>query len=161
MLSVAVFVLPVLLFWRLHHVRGKHVPAISLLLLVTNGMWWLGSDYLDAWFWTAAMHSIQYLIIATVRHVDERVTHAPANARLRSAIMHGTAFYGFSLFVGYLLFLVAPAAYTLFGFDGLQSYAMMTMVINVHHFIVDGLIWRTKPQPSRIGVPLQPAEIPA
>jgi hypothetical protein len=160
-LSVAVLVLPVWLFWRLHHVRGKHVPAISLLLLVTNGMWWLGSDYLDAWFWTAAMHSLQYLIIVTIRHVDERVTHAPANARLRAAVMHGTAFYGFSLFVGYLLFLVAPAAYALFGFDGLQSYAMMTMVINVHHFIVDGFIWRTKPQPSRIGVPLQQAEIPA
>ena len=148
LLMVAVLLLPVSLFWQLHRMRGRKVPLISLLLQVTNGLWWLGSDYLNAWFWAAVFHSVQYLIIATVRHVDERVGVRPSGGRVRPAILHGTAFYGFSLLVGSLLFLVAPSAYAAFGFNALESYAMMTLVINLHHFTVDGFIWRTAPRIS-------------
>lgn len=148
LLRLAVLFLPVSLFLQLRHMRGTHVPLISLLLQLTNGLWWLGSDYLNAWFWTAVFHSVQYLIVATVRHVDERVPRAQAVGRLRAVMWHGTAFYGFSLAVGVLLFVVGPAAYTAAGFDGMESYAMMTLVINLHHFIVDGFIWRSAPAPA-------------
>jgi hypothetical protein len=161
LLTGSLFLLPVSLFWQLHRRRGKSVPLISLLLQVTNGWWWIGSDYLNAWFWTSVFHSIQYLIIVTVRHVDDRVTHVPSSVRFRHQLLHGTAFYGFSLFVGYLLFLVAPAAYAVFGFNGLQAYAMMTMVINIHHFIVDGFIWRTRHQASQANVRVESVPIPA
>jgi len=33
--------------------------------------------------------------------------------------------------------------------DATPSFIMMTVVINLHHFIVDGFIWRTKPVPPR------------
>jgi hypothetical protein len=148
LLSAALFLVPVSAFWRWHRTRERTIPLISLLLPITNGVWWVGSDYLDAWFWTAVLHSVQYLIIVTVRHADDRVGRLPAAGRLRLRILHGAAFYGFSLWVGFGLFLVAPAAYTLLGFDGLQAYVMMTMVINVHHFIVDGFIWRTAARPG-------------
>ncbi len=160
-LTVAVFLLPVSLFWQLRRSRGKNVPLIALLLQVTNGLWWLGAHYLDAWFWTAALHSVQYLIIVTVRHVDDRVAHLAARDRFRSKILHGTAFYGYSLFVGYLLFLVAPGVYAAFGFNGLEAYAMMTMVINIHHFIVDGFIWRTQPRRTAAASGPVPLQIPA
>lgn len=154
-LVVAVLLLPVSLFWQLRRMRGRHVPLISLLLQVTNGIWWLGSDYLNAWFWTAIFHSIQYLVIVTVHHVNEQVTDRPSGGRLRPAILHGTAFYGFSLVVGVLLFLGAPGIYAAMGFNGLESYALMTVVINLHHFIVDGFIWRRPPQPAADGAGLE------
>ncbi|HTK28082.1 MAG TPA: hypothetical protein VL309_00920 [Vicinamibacterales bacterium] len=142
LLMVAMLLLPVSLFLQLHGRRGRSVPLISLLLQLTNALWWLGSDYLDAWFWTAVFHSVQYLIVAAVRHVDERA--AGVRPGIRAAILQGTAFYGFSLLVGCGLFLVAPSVFVLLGFSGVESYAMMTLVVNLHHFIVDGFVWRTK-----------------
>jgi hypothetical protein len=148
-LRVAVVLLPVSLFWQLHRMRGRQVPLISLLLQVSNGIWWIGTDYIDAWFFTSALHSIQYLIVIAERHADEQVRDTPPAERLRGMLMHGTAFYGFSLAVALMLFIVAPAAYAALGFDGLESYAMMVFVINIHHFVVDGFIWKSKPQTAR------------
>jgi hypothetical protein len=125
--------------------RGKRVPMITLLLQVTNGIWWIGSEYLNAWLFTAMMHSVQYLIVISLRHADEQTAAVPAPQRWKSTLVHGTAFYGFSLAVGLLLFVAAPAAYTLFGFGATESYAMMVFVINIHHFVVDGFIWKNKP----------------
>jgi hypothetical protein len=153
LLVVAVLLLPVSLFWQLRWVRARNVPLICLLLQITNGIWWLGSDYLDAWFWTAFFHSIQYLIVVIDRHVDDHAAPRQSDGRVRSAFLHSTSFYGFSLLVGGVLFLVAPSAYAAFGFKGVEAYAMMTLVINLHHFVVDGFIWRTKPRmPPAAGV---------
>jgi hypothetical protein len=142
-LRLGVLTLPAALFWQLRRGRSRQVPLIVLVLQVSNGVWWLGSDFLNAWFWTAVLHSIQYLLVVTVRHVDERVPPQAEGSRFTAVLWHGTAFYGTSLIVGYLLFFVAPSFYVLFGFDGLEAYAMMTVMINLHHFIVDGFIWRT------------------
>jgi hypothetical protein len=46
------------------------------------------------------------------------------------------------------LFFVVPMAYIPLGFTLAQSVLMMTVIINLHHFIVDGFIWRTKPAKS-------------
>ena len=144
-LRVAILVLPVSIYWQLHHMRGKRVPMISLLMQVTNGVWWIGSDYLNAWLFTAMMHSVQYLIVISLRHADEQMSNTPAPQRWKSILVHGTAFYGFSLAVALGLFIAAPAAYTLLGFGAAESYAMMVFVINIHHFVVDGFIWKNKP----------------
>ena len=40
-------------FWQLHRMRGKNVPVISWHS--DNAMWWLGTTYLNAWFWTAML----------------------------------------------------------------------------------------------------------
>ncbi|HEX8028139.1 MAG TPA: hypothetical protein VF491_06745 [Vicinamibacterales bacterium] len=148
-LVAAVLLVPISLFWQMRRMGRTRVPLISLLLQITNGVWWIGSDYLNAWFWTAILHSVQYLIIVTIRHVDDHVVHAAGERRLRPVLLHGTAFYGFSLAVGYVLFFIAPSVYAAFGFSGVESYAMMTMVINLHHFVVDGFIWRA-PRASQV-----------
>ena len=51
-------------------------------------------------------------------HVADMVPRAASGGRRRAAILHGTAFYGFSLLVGYMLFLIVPGAYAILGFDG-------------------------------------------
>lgn len=160
MLRVAVVLLPVSLFWQMHRMRGRQVPMISLLLQVSNGIWWIGTDYLDAWFFTSALHSVQYLIVIAVRHADEQVRDTPPAGRLKATLLHGTAFYGFSLAVALMLFIVAPAVYASLGFDGVESYAMTVFVINIHHFVVDGFIWRNKPQAARPAV-LEASTAPA
>lgn len=137
----AVLLLPVSLFWQLHRSRGRSVPLISLLLQVTNGIWWLGAEYPDAWFWSALFHSLQYLIVATAMHVNQRSGAAPRHLRL----LAGASFYGTSLGVGALLFLAVPLVYMQFGFTVAASFTTVSWVINLHHFIVDGFVWRSRP----------------
>jgi hypothetical protein len=145
-LTAGVFLLPVSLFWQLHRMRGRNVPAISLLLQITNGIWWLGTDYLNGWWWTAMFHSIQYLIIVVVRHVHEQMARTDAsNPKLHRPVVYGSMFYGVSFVLGIFLFFIVPLVYVPLGFTATSSFTMMMIIINLHHFIVDGFIWRTKP----------------
>jgi hypothetical protein len=157
--TAGIFLLPVSLFWQLHRMRGRNVPAISLLLQITNGIWWLGTDYLNGWWWTAMFHSIQYLIIVVVRHVDEQMKRPDANPKLHRPFVYGGIFYGVSFVLGIFLFFVVPLAYVPLGFNATRSLAMMVVIINLHHFIVDGYIWKTKPAGGKPlpGLRLDPA----
>lgn len=150
-LTVLVFLLPVSLFWQLQRVRRRQVPAICLLLQVTNGMWWIASDYLDAWWWAAMFHSIQYLIVVVAHHVKEQMERPDRRGPLHRPIVYASGFYGVSLVLAAFLFFVVPLGYTVFGFGATQAFVVMTSMINLHHFVVDGFIWRTR-RPGAAGL---------
>jgi hypothetical protein len=143
--TAATILLPLSLFWQLHRSRLKNVPIISLLLQLTNAMWWLGTTYLNAWFWTAMLHSIQYLIVVVERHVNDQMARTDRQGPLHRPIVYAAGFYGVSFALGAVLFFVTPLMYVPFGYAPTQAFTMMTWVINLHHFIVDGFIWRTRP----------------
>jgi hypothetical protein len=160
LLSLAVFALPFSLFWMLHRLRGKNVPLITVLLPLTNGIWWVATDYPTAWWWAAMFHSIQYLLIVVVMHVNEQMAR-PELARdnaLHHPMFHAGVFYGISLLLGAFLFFGVPAGYIGLGFGAAESFWMFAVVINLHHFIVDGFIWRNKagtPRPPMTTSPLE------
>ena len=161
-LSVGVVTLPLVLFWQLHTMRKKNVPLITLLLQITNGIWWLGTNYLSAWWWTAMLHSIQYLIIVVVLHVREQMAVAPATPNpLHRPAFYATAFYASSFLLGAILFFGVPAAYVRMGFDSTESYVLFAVIINLHHFIVDGFIWRNRPKAKTPAPTARHDEIPA
>jgi hypothetical protein len=143
--SAATLLLPVSLFWQLHRMRGKNVPLISLVLQLTNAMWWLGTTYLNAWFWTAMLHSIQYLIVVVERHVSEQMARPNRHGPLHRPVFYAAGFYGVSFVLAVIMFFGMPLIYVPFGYTATQSFTLMAWVINLHHFIVDGFIWRTKP----------------
>lgn len=147
--TIAVFLLPLSLFWQLHRMRGRKVPVISLLLQITNGIWWLGTSYLNAWWWTAMLHSLQYLIIAVSQYVKDQTNRV--GARSRPPLVHAGAFYGMSFAVALVLFFVVPLIYVPLGFTAASAFVMMTIVINLHHFVVDGFVWRSKPRAAATG----------
>jgi len=145
LVTVGIFLLPVSLFWQLRRMRGRNVPLSSLTLQITNGIWWLGTDYLNGWWWAAMFHSLQYLIIVVVQHVKEQMARTDKSGPLHRPLVYGGGFYGISFVLAIFLFFVVPLIYVPFGFTATQSFIMMTVVINLHHFVVDGFIWRTRP----------------
>jgi hypothetical protein len=151
--TAATFLLPVSLFWQSRRLRGKNVPLLALVLQLTNAMWWLGTTYMNAWFWTAMLHSIQYLVIVVERHVSEQMARTDRHGPLHRPIVYAAGFYGVSFVLAIVLFFLMPLIYVPFGFAATQSFTMMTWVINLHHFIVDGFIWRTKPAPMKAAMP--------
>jgi hypothetical protein len=117
------------------------MPLISLLIVLTNGVWWIALDYLDAFVWATVFHGLQYLAIVIIFHVKDQV-RKPGNRH--GAAYHAAWFYGVSLALGYGLFYCWPQFYLLLGFGLAESMLLVIAVINIHHFIVDAYIWRLR-----------------
>jgi hypothetical protein len=147
-LRVLTFVLPALLFlWLGRKARGaaepgrRGMPLISLSLLVSNGVWWVVFNYIDAFIWATVFHALQYLVIVSVFHVREH-TALPGNRHGR--LYYVLTLYAMCLGLGYLLFQCWPRAYMALGFGRVDSILMVIAVINIHHFVVDAYIWRIR-----------------
>ena len=142
-LTPLVFVLPVAYacFGR------SRLPLVALVLVLVNALWLTAFSLFDAIVWATVAHSVQYLFIVTY-------THARETAAERGPRHHLLRFYGLSLLTGAGLFFALPAVISRSGhafgqqWDPLHCYLMVAAAINVHHFIVDGYIWRSKPAPT-------------
>ncbi|MCH2173092.1 hypothetical protein MK489_20120 [Myxococcota bacterium] len=137
-LTVLIFASPIALFFWVWRQSGMPMPFISLLVVITNGVWWATLSYRDAFVWATVFHGVQYLAIVTIFHLkDQRKAGDP-----RSAVHHVARFYATSLVLAYGLFALLPHAYVLVGFGFVESMLLVVAAINVHHFIVDAFIWR-------------------
>ena len=140
-IMVLAFATPVVYFAKTWRSGGRPLPLISMLLLFSNGIWWFLLIYIDAFIWATIFHGIQYLAIVIIFHLKDQLAR-PENRRGR--VYHVTWFYATSLLLGYGLFNVFPLAFILAGFGKLESVLLVVATINIHHFIVDGYIWRLK-----------------
>jgi hypothetical protein len=131
---------PIALAWRVHRLNGVGLPVISILLLVTNGIWWVCFPLVDAFVWATVFHGVQYLAIVTIFHLRD---HQPGPGR-GGRVAQVLWFYALCLGLGYVLFEVWPYAYVLAGFTLAESMLLCSAVINIHHFIVDRGIWRLR-----------------
>ena len=117
----------------------KPLPAICTLMYFANGVWWLFLAYLDAFVWATIFHGLQYLAIALIFDVRDKLDESDNR---HGWIFHSAKFYGICLVGAYALFNCWPYAYKLLGFNYAESLLMVIAIINIHHFIVDGFIWR-------------------
>jgi hypothetical protein len=153
-LAPASLALPAVWFFAMRS-RGAVVPAISLLIVFTNGVWWIALNYVHAFFWATVFHGLQYLAIVMIFHVRDR-ERLPGNHH--GWAYHSSLFYGACLLLGFLLFQVWPFAYVAAGFGWAESLLLVTAVINIHHFVVDAYIWRLRRDPNyRIVTETEPA----
>jgi hypothetical protein len=118
------------------------LPIISVLILVTNAVWWFVLDPIGAFTWATIFHGVQYLAIASIFHAKEQVAREDNRRR---PWQHAVFFYGASLLLGYGLFYCLPWAFAAAGFGLLQSVGLVVAAINIHHFVVDAFVWRLRP----------------
>jgi len=114
------------------------------MIVATSAVWLTLFNYVNAFFWAALFRGVQYLAIATIFHVKER-RQAPGG---RSAAYYGVGFYGVSVMLAWILFVVWPESYTWAGFDGGLTAQLTVAVINIHHFVVDAYIWKLRQAPN-------------
>jgi hypothetical protein len=129
---------PVLL-WLAFARRARPMPAISALALAVNGIWWFFLPPIEAFVWATFFHGLQYLALVMIFHVREQ-TARPGNRR--GPVYHGLWFYTVCLLLAYAIFNCVPQAYVFAGFSLTESLLLVTAAINLHHFVVDGFIWR-------------------
>lgn len=144
-LTLGTFAVPLALALRFYVRSRSALPTIVWLIILTNGIWWVVFEYMDAFAWATVFHGIQYLAVVMIFYVKDQTALA---TNRHGPIFHALYFYGISLALGYLLFYVWPYAYVAVGFTVSQSMLMVWAVINIHHFIVDRYIWRLRKDPN-------------
>jgi tetratricopeptide (TPR) repeat protein len=88
----------------------------------------------------AVMHSAQYLWIT--RHYARRDAARHGQA---PAAWNGWAYWGTLIVGGVALFLPGPWIASYAGhFDFTSSMLIATAVVNIHHFILDGVVWKLR-----------------
>lgn len=158
-LSAVVFAAPALLFARLA-LRHAVLPFISMLIVFVNAIWWIVFPFQEAFLWATVFHGIQYLAITAIFHVKDREredeaawgagwraarrTGSALGVNIRPWAYHAVWFYAACLGLGWFLFYVWPLAYVAIGFEYSASMAMVVAAVNLHHFIVDGYIWKLR-----------------
>jgi hypothetical protein len=146
---------PALAFLRIRRAHGRTLPLISLVTMYANAIFWTFFLDRDAFAWAAIAHALQYLVIVTVFHVKDAMS-APGNAHGR--LYHVIGFYGLSIMVAYALFELWPKAYGVISInlDRPSTGRRIAWIINIHHFLVDGYIWRLRDDKNLthvVGVP--------
>lgn len=144
-IGVLALVLPVFLYVKVWRSASGPMPIISLLTVVTNGVWFIVFSHYDAYIWATVFHGLQYLSISTIFHVRDQMSRTDNR---RGPLYHTLWFYAASLLLGYALFNCWPQAYMLMGFGPAESVLLVIAVINIHHFVVDAYIWKLKPGDS-------------
>jgi hypothetical protein len=145
LLSALSLLTPVVVILRLKARAGVTLPLMSVMIVMTNAIWWTFFNYINAMWWAAVFYGVQYLAIVTIFHVKERVR---AEGNRLGVVSHAAIFYGGCVIVAYVLFVLWPDTYVWAGFDPALTPQLTVAVINIHHFIVDAYIWRLRRDPN-------------
>ncbi len=145
-LAMLAISLPVIGFFWVQLKNATPLPLISLLIPVTNALWFAVFPFMGAFGLATVFHGLQYLAIVVIFHVAER--RAMPNNR-HGWFFHSIVFYLGCLVFGYALFQCWPyGLVAIFGLDYAMSVFVTVAAINIHHFIVDAYIWKLRNDPN-------------
>ncbi|MFO0612609.1 MAG: hypothetical protein U0414_08485 [Polyangiaceae bacterium] len=142
---------PAIVFLYIRQSSGRVLPLISLVMMYGNAIFWTFFLDRDAFAWAALAHALQYLVIVTVFHVKDEMSD-PKNTHGRT--YHVVGFYGLCLILGWLLFDGWPRIYAWISLalDNSETERRIAWVINIHHFLVDGYIWKLRNDKKNLDV---------
>ena len=157
-LTVLSLAVPIVAFLWLRRQRGITLPAISLVVIFSNAIWWTAFNWFDAFIWATVFHGLQYLAIVLVFHIKDQER---LGVSAHGWLYHAACFYGTCLVLGFVLFQNWPQLYWLAGYDIGRATLLVVAVINIHHFIVDAFIWKLRRDPNYKNVVDVPASVVA
>jgi hypothetical protein len=126
--------------------QGQSLPLMSLVCVYTNALFWVVFVPNDAFVWAALSHGVQYLGVATYFHVKASREAPNANAK-RGAVYHSVTFYLASVGLAFGLYYGLPPLYEMLSYDFAHSGTTIriALLLNFHHVIIDGFIWKRAP----------------
>ena len=129
--------------WR----RKKILPPIVLLPAATQFVWFapFGANWLSFAEFIPFFHSLQYLLIAWSMQLKEKLDLTQARPSPRFVVTESGRWWGINFLIGVCLFFGIPrlvARY--FGVSQEFSIAIIVGGVQLHHFFIDGVIWKLK-----------------
>jgi hypothetical protein len=130
---------------------GKHrrlIPPIVLLPAAAQFTWFIVGVRAELFYvFVPLFHSLQYLYIAWAMQMALR-SGATRPARPARSIGAETLWWGISNYVGGIgLFIVLPLLVRWVDLPFLVVTGTVVAAVNIHHFFVDGVIWKLRNAP--------------
>lgn len=121
------------------------VPPIVLLPVLTHCVWFLpGADWASFGEFVPFFHGLQYLLIAWSMHLKEKLDRGGATPCPRYAFSETARWSAVNLAGGGLLFWGLPQVMAYFGAPLLFSTGIVASAVQIHHYFVDGVIWKLR-----------------
>ena len=129
--------------WSIKH--RKLLPPIILLPAVTQCVWFLfGYQTPSFYIFVPLFHSLQYLMIAWVMQLKEKQTQQSGPIERHYVTRESLRWYAINLAGGALLFFLLPRVFSSFGYEASFALGVVIAGVQIHHFFVDGVIWKLK-----------------
>ena len=130
-----------LLMWKIAN-SGPRVPLIVLLPAFTQYVWFVATPAGQFAYMVPFFHSLQYLLIAWNVQLTQGLSERKRDPSVRYVWSESTRWMAINIVGGYALFWALPQLGSHFGKPLVFSTAVMLAAVQVHHFFVDGVIWR-------------------
>ena len=137
-----------MLMWKVAN-SGPRIPLIVLLPAFTQYIWFVATPAGQFSYMVPFFHSLQYLLIAWNVQLKEGLAERRRDPSVRYVWSESSRWMAINIVGGYALFWGLPHLGAHFGKPLAFSTAVMLAAIQVHHFFVDGVIWRLRNPAAR------------
>lgn len=129
-----------LVAFSIAHVRASRgrgsFPVIAWIPVIAQSVWFLVGPRIEAFYQLVPFfHSIQYLPVIWLLHIQKNPGHV-GRETFRWARVN---FVG-----GAFLFWAIPILLVFFRYDYGVARAIVFTAVNLHHFVIDGVIWKLR-----------------
>ncbi|MGZ3649938.1 MAG: hypothetical protein ACXVCS_13835 [Bdellovibrionota bacterium] len=124
---------------------SKRFPWIFFLPIVTQFLWFVyGAENLSFQLLVPFFHALQYLLIAWSIHIHSRGT-----ATLFQHLFGSARWFAGNVLIGGFLFFGLPHLLALRGWPLDYAVVIIAAGVSLHHYFVDGVIWKLKQERSQ------------
>ncbi len=131
----------------------KRLPLIVLLPAITHIVWFIGGERHVAFDGLVPFfHSAQYLFIAwamQTKDIAEKSQSESKKLSRKDTLFHTAKWFLVNCFVGAFMFEILPYLFPKFGGSAYGAFGIVIIGVQIHHFFVDGVIWKLKSQQNK------------
>jgi hypothetical protein len=122
------------------------LPPILVVPAAAQYIWFVANDnWLPFLEFVPFFHCLQYLLIAWSMQLKEKMDQRQMAPSTRYVVTESLRWYGLNVVGGAVLFFVLPRLLArLVGLDENFATGVTIAVVQIHHFFVDGVIWKLK-----------------
>ncbi|WP_455222050.1 hypothetical protein [Kaarinaea lacus] len=126
--------------------RNRRIlPLMVILPAATQYLWFVQSVYMPSFQeFVPMLHSLQYILIAWGIQLKEKMDVKHIEPSKRYVATETTRWFVINFIGGAILFYFLPDIGVALGYTSLFSIAIVYAAIQIHHFFVDGVIWKLK-----------------
>jgi hypothetical protein len=140
--------------------QRRVLPPIVLLPALAHFVWFVPGTAVKAFFVIIPLfHSLQYLLVAGVVQLNRRIGVTGVERswrRVRAEALHWGAR---NLAGGVLLFIGIPVLFAWVPLPFATIAGIVAAAINIHHFFVDGVIWKLRDDANASALTMNVAEL--
>jgi hypothetical protein len=126
-------------------VQRRVLPPIVLLPAAAQFVWFVpGVSIYNFYVFVPMFHSLQYMLIAWSMQLKERVDERGGAPTPRFLFSESARWYILNFIGGALLFWALPKMAERAGWMPGFAEAVLLSSVQIHHFFVDGVIWKLK-----------------